>query len=600
MRMFRRGTAGPVGGLRTLAVRWLAWAVLSMVLPASAQPPASPEARIEWNIKLPMRDGVALSATLYHPAGAATKRPTILTITPYTADRYHDRGMFFAAHGYSFVVVDVRGRGNSDGEFRPYEQDGHDGHDVVEWITRQRWSDGKVGMWGGSYAGFNQWATLKEFPKGLKTIVPTAAPYLGYDFPAYKNVFSVWIYQWLVRVSGRSLNAHLSDDLDHWTRLFRAHYLAGAPFEFLDERAGVPSPAFDRWLAHPSADASRVSQLDVRAYQRIDVPILTITGHYDGVQRGALEHYRRHMQHGSASGRSQHYVLIGPWNHGGTRKPGKQVGGLQVGEASLIDIDGLHLQWYNWTLRGGKRPDFLRDQVTYYTTGSEQWRHAPSLDWLGTAPRRMYLQATDSAADATHAGGLDERAAAIATRSYRYDPRDLRAGRVEPVYGEQYLLDASPVKDLFGAGLVYDSSQFAEDATIAGRIKATLWISMDVPDTDIELTLYELRPDGTSLRLTQDLVRARYRDSLHQARPVPMNEPVRYEFPDFAFFARRIARGHRLRLLIRAPNSIYLQKNHNTGGDVAKESVETARVANVTVHHGGRLASFIELPIARD
>ena len=114
-----------------------------------------------------MRDKVELNATLYLPKtpdGSPPKTPVIFTLTPYISDTYHARGAYFASHGYVFALVDVRGRGNSGGEFEPFANEPRDGHDVVEWLAKQPFCDGKVAMWGGSYAGFDQWATAKEFP----------------------------------------------------------------------------------------------------------------------------------------------------------------------------------------------------------------------------------------------------------------------------------------------------------------------------------------------------------------------------------------------------------------------------------------------------
>lgn len=537
-----------------------------------------------------MRDGASLSANVYHPATAANaKGPAILTLTPYTADSRHRQAMFFARHGYTFVVVDLRGRGNSGGDYWPYETEGQDGRDAVQWITHQSWSNGKVGMWGGSAAGRNQWATLKEFPLGLVTIVPIASNYPGFDFPAYKNVYSSWTLNWLSSVTGRAANSDFSGDVDHWTQVFRSHYLAKRPFDQLDEHVGMPSAVFERWLSHPSADAYWDTFVPTAAdYRRIDIPILTITGHYDGVQRGALEFHRHHMRDGSDAGRARHFLVIGPWNHAGTRKPVRKFGGAEFGEKSLLDIDQLLLDWYDWTLRDGPRPAFLEDRLRYYVEEQDDWRSAPSLDAMATKSRRLFFQAQ----------ALQDRPGAEASASYLYDPLDTRAGAVEPAYGSDYLLDASPVTHLFGAGLVYETPPLTTELTIAGRARAELWLQMDAPDTDIELLLYQLRPDGTSIRLAQDHVRVRYRDSLRYPEPAPMNETFRIVLPDFNFFARRIERGSRLRLLVHAPNSIYAQKNYNSGGDVSRESGADARPVRVTIQHGGKHASFIELPIA--
>jgi putative CocE/NonD family hydrolase len=558
--------------------------------------PVAPAVRLDWATKIILRDGVTLNATVYQPRGVEGKRPAILTITPYIADGFHDTGMFFASHGYAFVVVDSRGRGNSEGVFEPYSvQDGLDGHDIVEWITRQPWSNGKVGMWGGSYAGFNQWATLKEFPKGLVTIVPVASGFPGFDNPPfYKNIFSVWSVNWAASVLGRTHNTRTTNDIDYWTAVARTHFIAQRPFTDFEDELGIPLPAVRRWLAHPMLDAYYDAMVpNPAAYSAFDLPILTITGQFDGVQRGALRYHNLHMQYGSAAGRAKHYLIIGPWNHAGTRKPVPEVGGLHVGEPSLIDMNQLLLEWYDWTMRAGSRPGFLGQRVAYYITGSEEWRYARELDQLGAAPQRLFLGRPAQGLE----GSLLGHTPVESHRSYDYNPRDTRSGEHEPAYGPRYLLDDSAVTNLQGAGLVYETQPLQESRLVAGRPKAVLWLEVNVPDTDIELILYEVRPDGTSLRLTQDWMRLRYRDSLSHATLMPRNHLVRCEWTDFAFFARRIAPGSRLRLLIHAPNSIYTEKNYNSGGEVSRESGAVARVARITLQQGGEHASFLELPI---
>lgn len=542
---------------------------------------------IEWSVTIPARDGIKLAANVYRPE-SGTPGPSILTMTPYTADRYHKQAMYFAKNGYTFVVVDVRGRGNSGGEYWPYEKDAQDGYDIVEWMTKQSWSNGKVGMWGGSAAGFNQWQTLKEFPKGLATIVPTASGHPGFDMPAYKNIFTGWSLNWFSSVNGRVNNNNFEGDLDYWTDAFRAHYVRLQPFNQLDKRVGMPAPQFQRWLEHPSVDAYWDALVpNAEQYKRMDVPILTITGHHDGVQRGAIEFQQLHMRYGNKTAKARHYLVIGPWNHAGTRKPVIEFGGVKFGPQSLVDIDQLHLDWYGWTLRGGPKPAFLRDQVNYYVEEADEWRSAPALDALGTKPRKLYLSSS----------GLQDKPVPKSSSNYLYDPKDTRAGAVEPMYSSDYLLDTSPVKNLFGAGVVFETAPLQANLTIAGRMRADLWIEMDAPDTDIEALLYQIRPDGTSIRLAHDHVRVRYRDSLRDPKPAPINKPFRIVLPNFHFFARRIEKGSRLQLLVHAPNSIYTQKNFNSGADVSGESGENARPVRVVIHQGGNHASVLDVPI---
>src|SRR6476469_2874304 len=193
--------------------------------PSPAQPPSDYDLR--WDVKIPMRDKVELNATLYLPKtpdGLPPKMPVIFTLTPYISDTYHARAAYFASRGYVFALVDVRGRGNSGGEFEPFANEPRDGHEVVEWLAKQPFCDGKVAMWGGSYAGFDQWATAKEFPPHLATIVPAAAAHPGVDFPAPHSIFASYDVQWLTFTSGVTPNAKLFGESAFWIDKFRERY----------------------------------------------------------------------------------------------------------------------------------------------------------------------------------------------------------------------------------------------------------------------------------------------------------------------------------------------------------------------------------------
>src|SRR6266540_3490960 len=185
--------------------------------PSPSQPPADYDLR--WGVKIPIRDKVELNATLYLPKtpdGSPPKTPVIFTLTPYISDSYHARAAYFASHGYAFALVDVRGRGNSGGEFEPFVNDPRDGHDLVEWFTKQPFCDGKVSMWGGSYAGFDQWAAAKELPPHLATIVPAAAAHPGLDYPLTQNVGLTQDMQWYTFTNGRAApKDHAADSHNH-------------------------------------------------------------------------------------------------------------------------------------------------------------------------------------------------------------------------------------------------------------------------------------------------------------------------------------------------------------------------------------------------
>jgi putative CocE/NonD family hydrolase len=593
----RKEMVAAVAGLLLFALS----APIQAAKPNEQKPEPAKEVELTWGVRIPLRDGVHLNATVYKPKPLEGPLPVIFTLTPYISDSYHDRAYYFAQHGYIFVLVDARGRGNSEGEFEPFVNEGPDGHDVVEWLAGQRWSNGKVTMWGGSYAGFDQWVTLKEFPPHLATIVPAASAHAAVDFPFVNNILYPYEIQWQTLTSGVTPNNNLFGEPSFWISKFRELYLSHRPFKELDQVTGNLSTVFQEWVAHPTPDAYwDTMRLTPDEYRRINLPILSITSHYDGDQRGALHYYRQHMEHGSPEGKSRHYLIIGPWDHAGTRTPKAEVGGLKFGPASLLDMNKLHKEWYDWTLKDGAKPEFLKKQVAYYVMGAEEWKYADSLEAIATKKQTFYLHSDGKANDVFHSGSLrEERPSASEPDRYVYDPLDVRPAELEKEDVENYLTDERYALNLFGNGLVYHTEPFAQETEISGLVRLVVWIAMDVPDTDFEVMLYEIQVDGTSIALTEDRQRARYRSSLREAKLVTPGEINRYEFNHFQFFSRRISKGSRLRLVFKSPNSIYWQKNYNSGGVVAEESGADARTAHVTLYHDAEHASFLELPVVK-
>ncbi|MEM7705362.1 MAG: CocE/NonD family hydrolase [Pseudomonadota bacterium] len=555
-----------------------------------------------WGLQLPMRDGVKLGATHYRPAGSALEPlPTIVTITPYISDRYHPDALYFARHGFNFLVVDTRGRGNSEGEFKPLGlEDGLDGHDVVQWIAQQPWSDGKVMMRGGSYGGYNQWATARYFPSKLTTIVPIASPYHGVDFPMNDNVPYPYSIRWLTLTAGVTPQGRIFGDNAFWNRKFRAYHEAGIAFAELDDFVGHPNPNFDEWVAHPHSDdywAARVPDAD--AFSRFDLPILTITGYYDGDQPGAMEYYREHMKHGSPSGKAQHFLLLGPWDHSGTRIPRQTFGGLTFGDSMMFNAFGLDRDWYNWTLGKGDRPAFIKDRVTWFVAGADRWKSAASLDAVSNDEQVLYLTSVGATADTLFESGqlASEPAKAVDSDQYRYDPLDTRKAQLDPP--DAYITDQTEVVQTQGNGLIYHSEPFSAPTEISGYVELELWLELDVPDTDINATLYEITRDGQSIALAGQTLRTRYRHS--RSEPVLMT-PGRVEklsFNRFYWFSRQVAEGSRLRLFLRPANGVAQMRHYNGAGPVASQTAEDAQTARIRVHIGPDTPSRLTLPLVR-
>jgi len=571
------------------------------ILCASA--PATPaEVQFQWGVKIPLRDGIELNATVYRPLDQAGALPCVFTLTPYISASYHERGMYFAANGYVFLTIDARGRGNSGGDFTPLLQEAKDGHDIVQWVADQPWCNGKVTMWGGSYAGYNQWATAKEFPAALATIVPVASPKPGVDFPMRSNMFYSYDMTWLTLVSGKAAQDAIFGDSTFWAANFKRWYTSHAPFNTLDRVVGNPSPHFQTWVAHPMQDAywdSYSPTPDQMA--RLNLPILSITGQYDGDQPGALAYYNDHMRHGSDAAKARHFLIIGPWDHAGTRTPRAEVGGVKFGPASVLDMNALHKAWYDWTLKDGARPEFLKDRVAFYVSGEEAWRHAPTLEAVTASTQTWYLDSVASRANDVFASGslVRDRKPVGKPDRYVHDPLDTSSLRLhESKESSAYLTDQRAELMPGLPQLVYHTAPFESDTDLAGFFKLSAWIELDQPDTDIAVSIQEIKADGSSLLLSRDALRARYRHGPREARLVRPGSVERYDFHGFDFMAQRIAKGSRLRLVIAAVNSMYAEKNYNTGGVVASESGKDARSVRVTLHHDPKYPSALSVPIA--
>ena len=284
---------------------------------------------------------------------------------------------------------------------------------------------------------------------------------------------------------------------------------------------------------------------------------------------------------------------------GGTGTPNREVGGLTFGEACMLDLNELHKEWYDWTLKDGSKPEFLEDRVAYYVMGAEEWKYAPSLEAIADEKRPLYLNSANGRAnDAFHSGTLQEEAPAVSEPdSYIYDPLDVRPAELEQEEIKTYLTDQRYALNLYGNGLVYHSPPFTDEVEISGQLRFVAWIALDAPDTDFQVDVCEILRDGSSIQLTDELLRARYRESLREEALVTPGEVNRYVFDTFPFFSRRVAQGSRLRLVLRSPNTIHLQKNYNSGGVVAEESGADARTVRVTVYHDAERPSYLEVPV---
>ncbi|MEL6538415.1 MAG: CocE/NonD family hydrolase, partial [Bacteroidota bacterium] len=335
------------------------------------------------SLKIPMSDGTLLDGYVVLPKDSGPL-PTILYANPYVRSMNPSGyGFYGADHNFATITVHPRGVRLSEGTFAPFEREAEDIPQIIDWIIQQPWSDGQVAMSGGSYLGFSQWAALKNHHPALKTIVPQVSVGIGIDFPYHNRVMMNYALQWINYVT----NSNLSDGADfgnyvHWDSINTEWYTNGASFRSLDTLDGTPDSIFQRWLDHPDFDDywqdMRVATPE--EFASINIPILTTTGFFDADQLGALHYYNMHQEYGNPEVLKNHYLVIGPYDHGGgqgMQRYGHVYGYLLPREA-ITDITSLVYDWCNYVMRDGPKPEILKDRVNHYIM-EQGWQHLPSV-----------------------------------------------------------------------------------------------------------------------------------------------------------------------------------------------------------------------------
>jgi uncharacterized protein len=289
------------------------------------------------------------------------------------------------------------------------------------------------------------------------------------------------------------------------------------------------------------------------------------------------------------------------------RTPTDEVAGVKFGSGAIVDLNDLHRQWYDWTMKAGPKPAFLKNQVAYYLLApgnagaSGEWKYADDFETLVANPKTFYLDSKNGDANGVfRSGSLSEKHPDSGTDVFVYDPLDIRRG--ENVEGTDPKEKTAAIDQTFALsigrdGLVYHTEPLPNETPLIGCPALTLWLSIDTPDIDLECDLYEIQPDGTNVALWNDFRRLRYRDSLRESKRVNPGEIVRCDFNPGLFVARRLMKGSRLRLVVTAVNSILWQKNYGSGGAVAEETANDAHTCNVQVYHDAEHASAIQLPL---
>jgi putative CocE/NonD family hydrolase len=551
--------------------------------------------RFLWDQRVPMRDSVHLSADIYLPPEEG-RYPAVLQRTPYdnTMPLWVKIASYLAGRGYAFVSQDVRGRCDSEGEWVPMVNEAQDGYDTIEWIAQQPWCDGRVGMMGGSYGGYVQWMAARERPPHLVTLVSTAAagrwlqelPYMNGKFTPY------WLW-WLNLVGGRTLQQSLSDPAGkppiNWKKL-----VLHRPLKDIDQVLGRTDTLWREWLAHPTWDAYW-QHLSLDGYfEQIDLPVLHITGWYDGDQWGELYYYNNMVAHSPAA--DKQYLLSGPWDHAGTRTPQATLGGIDFTQAAVLDINDIHRRWFDYWLKGEQNGQEEQAPVKFFVMGRNEWREDAAWPLPGTQVTPYYFHSGGRANTLAGDGGLNPAAPEQEPGdTYTYNPEDPTPSvpDLESYPGGDYLFDQRYIERRDDV-LVYTSPPLEEALEVTGTPFVVLHAASDVIDTDFAAVLTDVYPDGRSVALAEGIMRASYRDSLESPTPLTQGQVYTYKI-EMNATSNAFLPGHRVRVTIMSARFPSYCRNPNTGAPEGDDAVVC--LANQTVYHSQAYPSHILLPV---
>ena len=555
--------------------------------------------RIMLDQRVVMRDGVELSADVFLPEKEG-KYPVILMRNPYNKSIRrevipYDFMTYFVQYGYVVVVQDVRGRGDSDGKFGFYHAEIEDGYDAIEWAGVQPWSNGRVGMMGLSYLGAVQWQAAKIVPPHLVCLVSTAAPgdfmneigYVGGAFMAWGNLI------WTHSVSGRTWQDNVIIDLEKKGLFDWDKILEYRPLISMDEKAfGRKLPIYRDMLEHSTMDDYWNSiRLQPDDYKKIEIPVLHITGWFDGDQAGAMYHWNGMQAYSSAN--DKQYLVVGPWEHVGTFFGAPPfIGDMKFSTESMIDRLVLHLDFFDYYLKG-KSLSYEQPKARLYITGSNKWESFDAYPPKETKKVKYYLHSNGNANTLEGDGTLDiNKPKREPTDHFAFDPKN-----PVPAFIDNKLIgiDHSPI-EMRNDVLVYSSDILKDSVTVIGEVEVELYATSDALDTDFTVKLLDVQSDGRAFRmgtLAGGIIRARYRDGLDKEVLLTPGKVEKYIIR-ISHIGHTFLPGHKIRLEVSSSASPMFTPNQNTGNPVATDT--EWNIAKQSIWHNKTYPSCIILP----
>ena len=577
-------------------------------------------------VRIPMRDGKRLNASFFFPKNRPRQNlPTILIFFPYLINPVSwPQNQQFMEAGYVLGYVNVRGRYFSEGTYTYLGGSGPDAYDVIDWISKQPWSNGKVGAFGCSSSAEEQHrmnamhhpAFAAAVPAGSGAGIGKVGPYneMGnhYRGGVFQNFWLSWYhgagYKYkpsfpaeLTREQLLRLNRYWSLDPQSIPRVSFDSVISTLPLSDIPRRIGSAPSDLDDFMTWPLNDPRWKNIEFGNEGDRNGAPALYLNSWYDVSTGPNLALFAYQTKHAAtALARDNTFTIIAPTPHcqmGRVENESYVIGERNVGDARF-DYTGFIIRWYDRWLRGIDNGIEEEPRVRVYNMGDKAWKTYDTWPPAGAQQVTYYLDSDGGANTAAGNGRLMlSRPRNNAQDAYTYDPLN-----PAPSLGGQVCCFNAAVAGSFDQSkmqarpdvLVYSTEPLGAPVNVTGPIEVTLYLSSDVKDTDLMVKLVDVHPDGKAYNLDEQALRVRWREGWDTPVFMERGKIYKVTIPPLVT-SNTFQAGHRIRISIASSSFPVYERNLNTGGPNYNEKDPV--VAHNVIHHGPRYPSAITLTV---
>ncbi len=554
------------------------------------------------NVSAEMRDGSVLKADIYRPDDGG-QHPVLLLRTPYWKlnPRYIKTARNLAERGYTVICQDMRGRYDSEGDFKwqfmenALTSDAEDGYDTVEWAANLKYSDGQIGTWGHSYDAWTSWRLAELQPPSLKAIHASGmgTKSLDMNFGIFETGRRLeWTYMMAADMRRRSGANHGPqspvDAVNQWRSVERGKWIWFLPFSDMPEEpfSGL-TPQLKVYYKEQNLEMWNFDAV----HPKINVPAGMFTGWWDRVI-GTVNQYTGLETNGPKQLRGQHRMVVGPWSHMMTTL-NRDLGPIDYGPQAEETWENLILRWYDYQFKGLDDGIGTEPGVKLFILGANEWTFENEwpLNRAETVP--YYLHSNGSANTPYGDGSLsNHQPFSENPDTYSYDPRD-PVMSVMDLDAQAMPRDQKPLDSRIDV-LVYQSKPFESPTRFIGPVDLELWATSDALDTDWTAKLVVVEKSGLAVNITYGIMRARYRDGFDEEILLEPNTPYKYTIK-LNPVGIEIQPGQSLRLDVSSSDFPNFDRNHNTGKDFWSDA--ELKIAKQTVFHNSEKPSRLLMPL---